>query len=1088
MRSIRTLLVMLACLGALAPSAAYAQPPAANGDIVVVRSDNVNSVFAVEEIRPEGGVVSSHSIPGATQVADLRYTNSGAHVAINSRNMTTCGGEGVQCGGAYLGAPDALGGAAAGTLFHPSYVYRANLCTTTASVVATMADGNLLWKREFTKFRYDMPSSTCANTSNGRREVDYLVTTPGNVEVGRSFDWKSNGGSPLGKAFPGDVIGAASEPNVVYSYVAYAQNGYATGYYRVNVVTEQVELLHQTVGSTLSAQDVSPDGRRLVAADGQSVVVFDLVDKTQTTILTAAQADTLLPSTKVFPGAYTALQDAVFSPDGTRIALWRQNTTDGGGRDAVLSIALDGSDGKVLHEVPLGSYTKALAWRPSPGFSVGVDGAQLVGDIVEFDLELRNPRDHGFTNLEFESSEGVNGIVFNNLHYSPENRAKFSLLAGPAPSLPTLLGPKFVSTHQYLVGFDSPGALQVRGKVRATHPSGSRVEVRGSAEVRVEERATSKAERVQIASAAYSDLQEEMYQDSMREFAKTQSKIDAAMKSVLPKSAGKAALAETPLEQTLATNMGLPDDSLSWLPKDPKVAIKAYWSFKEGTNAGETATLKRKLGSAYKFVVGEPWAYWKQQWQGDPATTLSTVDQFVNEAAYYSNTGEAAARTFGRNVHSYVSDPAARTKMNEAALESAVLFEQRMAKVAQLAPAQAKAIAKEFQRDPVAGARKLGVVYGTLRAEAGVAAMETVVGNKLAGAKIVKNIGANLKRFDKAVGHTDEMADAAEELFAPMSAATKASKFDKPPSAAQLGMPKADQTRWQGIVSKLEQHAKDKYGIDLDLELSFRPRNVHSANVKDGAGKNMFMKGKTGTDLDVMLGMDPSGLGKLSIYKPKRPANYAKLDPLQRKEIDTRIKDIEKAYKEWNDPKSALGKAQRAGGVELKASLENGAPVTKLKMQIEGVEKNGTIAVRYNEFIVDGKAIVKKGSKPKWVVSDYDGNAFLQAKGKALPGGAVRGALEAELMRLQREAGVDMPTSFHGFTHNGFDMSAKHYRMNFHFLLEGMTRKEADAAVAMYIRKYAQNADEVKSIMENYKYGDYVVRVTRDAATGGQGI
>ena len=61
--------------------------------------------------------------------------------------------------------------------------------------------------------------------------------------------------------------------------------------------------------------------------------------------------------------------------------------------------------------------------------------------------------------------------------------------------------------------------------------------------------------------------------------------------------------------------------------------------------------------------------------------------------------------------------------------------------------------------------------------------------------------------------------------------------------------------------------------------------------------------------------------------------------------------------------------------------------------------------VRYDELVVDGRTIVKKGSKPRWMVSDYDGNAVLQVSGKDLPP-SVRGLLEIEVMRLQREAAV----------------------------------------------------------------------------------
>jgi hypothetical protein len=178
--------------------------------------------------------------------------------------------------------------------------------------------------------------------------------------------------------------------------------------------------------------------------------------------------------------------------------------------------------------------------------------------------------------------------------------------------------------------------------------------------------------------------------------------------------------------------------------------------------------------------------------------------------------------------------------------------------------------------------------------------------------------------------------------------------------------------------------------------------------------------------------------------------------------------------------------------VTLKGELTNpktGEKIgtTTIKMRIAGYEKNGTISVKYLEHVVDGKVIVKPG-KPKWVVSDYDGNAILRVGGKDLPGGALRGLVEGEVLRLQRENGAAMATSFHGFTYNGTDLPAKYYRNNFHFLLEGMTKAQANRALLKYLRKYSTSDKDFEDLVKSYSYGDYVIRVTADAAYATQGL
>jgi hypothetical protein len=448
-------------------------------------------------------------------------------------------------------------------------------------------------------------------------------------------------------------------------------------------------------------------------------------------------------------------------------------------------------------------------------------------------------------------------------------------------------------------------------------------------------------------------------------------------------------------------------------------------------------------------------------------------------------------KSMGSEFVRIVGDPHTADYVDEALQQGVADVRKGLGSIKGVTAAKANQLTRRMATDPVGVAGDLGRIQGRVQTEVGIVVAETVFTPSKAGAlRGIKSAGAGIERLLGLGAAEGDWTLMAMQEFQTASLASKAAVPLK--TAAALGMPAGDQSRWAGIVGKLEDFARSK-GINLDLNLSFRPRNVHTAEIPDALGKNMFVhRMKAGDDIDVILGMDPAGLGKSVAYNPKLPADLLDYPASMRQQLRKRAEEMGAGWKEWFDPKSEVGLAQRKNGGTFVGKLDNGATTTKIHMKLKGVEKNGTIMAQYEELTVDGAKIVKRGDKPRWMGSDYDGNAFLQVNGKDLPP-SIRGVLETELMRLQREASISkdgiagMATSHHGFTNSGFDISASGYRRTFKFLLEGMDEKQARKALDLYLKKYGNGAD-YQALLGNYSSGDYVIQVTRDGATVAQGL
>lgn len=922
--------------------------------------------------------------------------------------------------------------------------------------------------------------------------------------------WTVNAdGTGLQRVLPGVTVG----PDV--NSVSVAPDG-ATAYYVVpgNKFT--------SVADALWAIDLTTGIKRQVythVSNGGSfptVGIMDIAPNAKSLLLSieitseGSGGDTVSPARmfmigtdgtglRQIPTAFGQRPGGRFSPDGTSIFYSGGDQLDSTAPVGEMEshiVGVDGSGDRRILTWPAPSHAgfTGVSWQPGPGLSVDLAGDQLDGDLVELDLTLNNVVSSPFGNLRYDEG-GATGLVLNTAPYSPEFRAQYTVLGGPTPTLLSEIAAGQQSTHQYLLGLDKPGNVQVRAKVYGTSPTTGEIIQEATTYIVARNRDLADWEQAATVAGAYSEYQGAIQDPTQKVWGDTWGQIRKAVKSTVPKNQFTLLTRASPRERALARTLGVPQDTFAFLPNDKATADKALRAFLKAGKAAQTRVIKKHLGAAYKFSLETPFEYWAGQvdhLRGRAPGTIPLGTALYDEGAYWSGKTKDG---FVNAAYFMADNPPTTDLMDQVVGSAIVKTETYLRGMKDATPGKLRRLADKMADDPVGAATIMGDVFSTVHTEIGMGVAEALLTPSKAGvARGIENAGVRVEQFlGRFVGGATESA-AALDVVQDASVVGRTLK-----TAAQLGMPDRDVTRWSAIVAKLEAAAQ-KLGVKIDAQLSFRPRNTYSAAIEDGVGKNMFVKKiKAGDDIDVILGMDPSGLGKGAVYNPKRPADFASYPKPKQVEMEQRIKDMRAGYQEWFNPKSDIGKAQRKGGVTVSSSIKDNT-VTKIKMKVSGVEKNGTIAVRYDELIVDGQTIVKRGAKPRWMVSDYDGNAFLQVNGKDIPA-AVKGFLETELMRLQRSAGATvgdtpgMAVSYHGFTKNAFDLSdisktldpsETAYRRTFKFLLEGLSDADAKKALDLYLKKYG-DGDDYKKLLGEYTSGGLVIQVTRDGARTAQG-
>ena len=1078
------LLAALAITAMTWSTSAQGAVPGANGQLTYSGSAGLtflNSTTGVQE-RPQyqppqqpDGLRPTLTSPRGSE-GPLFTSPDTRHVAMNSRHRTygDASGNIYWDQGANLGSIEDLGGTFTSTPVFPDFFRTPQMCNADADVVAALADGTFLWRRWFNDYTF-----TACNYANRAEHTDFTITDETGRSTRRVFD------STQGLKMPGTVFAETADPSVVLSWA----NGGGTesapaGIYRIHLDTQTSERLTTTL--PFAPTDASPNGRYVVGVQSATSPIqlqrLDVQTGEVKTLIDGIQASAVEPIGQV--GSYAGITSAVVSPDGTQVAFHRMQANDRGGRDAIVAMGIDGSSPRVVRLADPMEFISAntLNWAPGKAFEVDLSGDKLIGDTVEIDVKTTNLLDQPLTGLTWTDG-GVPGLRLNNAPF--EQKLQPSLLGGPTPGLVTDLGAKASGSHQYLLGIDMPGRLYVRADV-AGGPAGKTPSAVRSNVLTIDasSRPLEQWEKFMAFTNGYGFMADLAQATTNRAITDTLKQVETMTKGFGASSPAtrKSRATLTSAERALARSFGLPDDTFKWLPESPKQLLAMKRAFGEG----QQRALEKTVVDWAK-VKGEKVRYagqfWSNQIWGSDSTYIPVSEELYKAGAEKY----AKAEGYVKQARNLLEGPDASRKMQLFLNDQSYKLSARLDIGARNLMAAGTRGAKDFARlmndDPAAASEKLGGWVGVAKGNATTAFIDNAIepsGENIfkwakSGGSLLRKIG--VPDIDFSAPSSSKLDDLAGDLADLV-----------PADADALGMGKQDQLTVASIAKELEDEAR-ALGYDIDLALSFRARNLHSTDVKDGVGKIGLFTTKTGTLTDVQLGMDRRALGKGVIYKPQLPPakEFNKLGDAERHALIQRHAEMLEQYRAYQKPGSPARKAATKGGTVYENKFKG---QTTMRAEVKTKEKyfGETIALQYEKLIVDGRTIVDPKKAARWMISDFDGNAILSAKGgKNLPAG-IRATIEQRLNRklIAAAESKGFAYGFHGFTYNGSDVETDKHRKLVKYLLESLDGPERKVMIDQYLKKYGLS--DYQQLLESYESGQYVIRVTRDGATAATGF
>lgn len=704
------------------------------------------------------------------------------------------------------------------------------------------------------------------------------------------------------------------------------------------------------------------------------------------------------------------------------------------------------------------------------GLAVQLRSADTGQDTIEVVVSVSNQGAAPIDGLQY-----TGGGLAVHPEYVPDGlRGTVTLVSGPEPALPTQLAPGETREATYTFHAEGPGDVAVVAEATAPAADGT-VSANDAGFIGVQKRiidpAQLKSVLVELAESELRNLQ-----GSARA---RQQILNQLMNARVVAARAQGALAELPSE--LVRNLSGP--IVPYPEFDNATLTKvALW--------GQAKGLAQGVGKVLDFTIGTPAEYY--------ASTL-TSGSLGQVAADYVDAGVAAHEDADALAYGgfskllglydrYIDDaPGQFNQQQYTDLTDALNDEYKgqMLEFTQYAP-QLDQQAKDFDRyldaqgdailrDPYGWADKVTTSAGALEGE--TLAGEAVVRG---GAKLVEQVatsyeyskygtsGAAIKRVTE--------AETLESLGAGPASAVDIERLG--------GITQADQAKIQNVIAEV----KEKFGVDLEIQA--RPSNPHSVqylNSELGAlGKPEIFKAKNLSDIDVILGADPKGLGKLGVFQPKLPPKsvLAKMPPELASEVELRFNTQKSVWKDWTDEASKFKKnyvkaSQPGGGTfefDVPTAAGDTAPVAPRQYQIEvGITKpgrNGTVSF-----------FEKQSGQP--IVSDVDFHGYFKTNGSPIEA-AKRGPVELYLQRRWKETGIAFGD--HGATLNGFDWAgsgtpggavARHK-----FGLEFMEPAAARARAAELSRELGV---PVEQLLEGYTPGKFVVTFRQGQVAVGYG-
>ncbi|HEY3672203.1 MAG TPA: PKD domain-containing protein, partial [Acidimicrobiia bacterium] len=644
----------------------------------------------------------------------------------------------------------------------------------------------------------------------------------------------------------------------------------------------------------------------------------------------------------------------------------------------------------VVHGDGSGRFTLAATARAvdAAGREVAPVTGTVEGTISGLAVQLRSA-DTGEDTIDVvvavtnQGTAPIDGIQYTGgglaVHpeYVPDAlRGTVTLVSGPRVELPTRLEAGETREATYTFHAEGPGDVAVVAEATAPAADGS-ISANDAGFIGIQKRVIdTKALKNLLVELAESDMVN--LQDSAR---LRQQLLNQAMNARVLAARAQGALLDLPsqlLQRASGPIVPYPEFDNATLTK-----IALY---------GQAKGLANGVGKVFDFALGTPAEYY---------ASMITSGSFGQMAQDYVDSGlatkgaadTAAYGTFSTALNlydRYVDDPGGALNQQQYTDLTDALndeYKGQMLEFAEYSPqldAQGKAFDQYLEqqgdailRDPYGWADKVTTAAGELEGE-------TLAGEAVTrgGAKLLEHAATSYEysRYGKsgaAIKRVTE-ADTLEALGAGETTAANVERLG--------GITQGDQRKIQQVIADV----KEKFGVDLEIQA--RPSNPYSVeylNSKLGAlGKPEIFKAKNLSDIDVILGADAKGLGKLGVFEPKLPPDgvLAKMPPELANEVKLRFKTQEGVWKDWNDPTSKFAKnykkaSQPGGGTfefDVPTAKGDVAPGAPREYEIEvGITKPG----RNNTV-----SFYEKGTgRP--IVSDIDFHGYFKTNGKPLDAG-----------------------------------------------------------------------------------------------------
>ncbi len=742
----------------------------------------------------------------------------------------------------------------------------------------------------------------------------------------------------------------------------------------------------------------------------------------------------------------------------------------------------------LVHGDESGSFALTSTARAvdAAGRAVGPVTGRVDGSLSGLRVELRSSgtgqdtidvvvsvSNQGGTPIEGLQYPG-NGVVVHPEYVPDALRGEVTLVVGPTPPLPDRLDPGETREATFRFHAEAPGDVAVVSEVSAPG-SGGVVSANDAGFIGVQKRALNAAQLKNV----------------LAELAESELILLRARAVALQHFMTESINARLVAARARGALVGFPADVVADLTGPPipypeidnvQLTAAAVWGMAKG--------LGRGVANVADFAVGTPASYYASivtagdfgQAAQDYADAGVAAHQTVDDVAYGAFTKAFQAYDAFINAGEGAYNQQQYTDLTEALNDE---YKGQMLRYTEIAPALDEQRRQfdayldrtedEILRDPYGWADKVTGYVGEIEGE--TLAGEAVVrgGAKLAESAITSYEYSRYGQSGAAITRLSE-GETLESLGAGPTTSANAERLG--------GITEADQQKIQGVIGEV----KAKFGVDLEIQA--RPSNANSVQYLKSelgaVGKPEIFKAKNISDVDVILGADPSALGKLGVFEPKLPPDgvLAKMSPELANEVKLRFKTQQGVWNDWNDASSKFAKnykkaSQPGGGTfefEVPTAAGDARPNAPRLYQIEvgATEpgRNGTVSL-----------FEKTTGKP--IVSDIDFHGYFKTSGEPLDA-ANRGQIELFLQRRWKETGIAFGD--HGATLNGFDWAgsgtgggavARHK-----FGLEFM---EPEAARARAQELSVELGVPVEKLLEGYVPGKFVVTFRRGQVAVGYG-